>query len=215
MRQNVCVWVCVWTASAHWDYMNSMPTARNVNNIKIPRAVPRVTCYSSTTDTSHTQTHTHTHTHTHTLSLSLSLSHSFTHTLSLSLSHAHKHTHKHISSSSSQHVASHYYTLSIFGTLLQMNMCIILHAIQNLFHYTCAVLYCGGTRSRFLFMKSAADVRKTCFYFLVRVIGERWSAFRYDQPNAKPERGLQLCWRYVVHVRGRASILVAVLLNCT
>jgi len=167
----VWVWVCVWTASAYWDYTNNMPTARNVNNIKIPRAVPRVTCYASTT-------HIHTHAHARSLSLSHSDTHTHTHTHTLSLYLSLSHTHKHLSSSSSssQHVTSQYYTLSIFGTLLQMNMCIILHTIQNLFHYTCVVLYCGGARNQFPFMKSAADVRKTCFYFVARVIGERWSA---------------------------------------
>jgi len=85
----VWVWVCVWTASAYWDYTNNMPTARNVNNIKIPRAVPRVTCYASTT-------HIHTHAHARSLSLSLSLrhthTHTHTHTLSLSLSLTHTQT---------------------------------------------------------------------------------------------------------------------------
>jgi hypothetical protein len=112
--------------------MSNMLNSRNVNNMKIHRAVPRVTLCARTT-------HTHTHTHTH------------------------RHSTWRLQ----------YYIRSIFGTLLQMNMCIILHKSPNLFFYTFVVLYCGCAWNLFPFMKSAAHGRKMCFYFLAPGIRER------------------------------------------
>jgi hypothetical protein len=109
---------------------------------------------------------------------------------------AHKHTRTHTNTHINNMIARGIYgvlSFRFFCALLQMNMCIILHKIRNLHFYTCIVLYCGCGRNRFPFMKSAARFVETCFCFLTRWT-ERWAVLRYDQPDVKSERDLQVCW---------------------